>query len=31
MFGIGIQEFVVMLIVWGIPGTIGAVLTKNKG
>jgi hypothetical protein len=31
MFGIGIPELIILLIIWGIPGTIGAVLAKNKG
>ncbi len=31
MVGIGVPEIIVLLIVWGIPGTIGAVLAKNKG
>ena len=31
MFGLGLPELVVIAVVWGIPGTIGAVLAKGKG
>lgn len=31
MFGFGVPEFLVALVVWGLPGTIGALLAKNKG
>jgi len=31
MFGIGFAELIIILIVWGIPGTIGALLAKSKG
>lgn len=31
MFGIGVPELVVILIIWGIPGTIGALIAKSKG
>ena len=31
MFGIGVPEIIIMLIIWGIPGLIGAILANNKG
>ncbi len=32
MFGISIPELILsFLIIWGIPGTIGALIAKNKG
>ena len=31
MFGIGVPELIIILIILGIPGTIGALLAKSKG
>jgi|GEM_PF-452479 hypothetical protein len=31
MFGLGFPELIVILIIWGIPGTIGALIAKSKG
>jgi hypothetical protein len=31
MFGIGVPELIVIMIFWVIPGTIGAIIAKNKG
>jgi hypothetical protein len=31
MGGIGVPELIIILIIWVIPGTIGAILAKNKG
>jgi hypothetical protein len=31
MFGIGVPEFIIILVIWVLPGTIGAILAKNKG
>ena len=31
MFGIGIPELIIMAIIWGIPGTIGAIMASRKG
>jgi hypothetical protein len=31
MFGFGVPELIVVLIIWVVPGTIGTLLAKGKG